>query len=309
MFLLVFGEEGPTRHEPTKQSEAMSEPTSLPVAVSAHWLRAHRDRVIVVDTRWYLDGRSGHEAYLGGHLPGAVFADVDTDLSAPASREGGRHPLPSPETFAASLGALGIGDDTAVVAYDDAAGSVAARLVWMLRALGGSAAILDGGIQAWGDELEEGTIVPEPVHRTPLPWPQERIADTETVRAQSGDPNRLLLDARAYGRYTGEEPAPWMPAPVTYRGTQRRLAEQPRRERLLAAPEVLRARFAALGTDTATTTTAYCGSGVTACHTLLALEHAGYGHTRLYPGSWSRWGGDDSLPVETGSPDHGPRQD
>src|SRR5699024_10941294 len=100
-------EEEPTRHEPTNQSEAMSEPTSLPVAVSAHWLRAHRDRVIVVDTRWYLDGRSGHKAYLGGHLPGAVFADVDTDLSAPASQEGGRHPLPSPETFAASLGRSG----------------------------------------------------------------------------------------------------------------------------------------------------------------------------------------------------------
>ena len=310
MFLLVFGEEGPTRHEPTKQSEAMSEPTSLPVAVSAHWLRAHRDRVIVVDTRWYLDGRSGHEAYLGGHLPGAVFADVDTDLSAPASREGGRHPLPSPETFAASLGALGIGDDTAVVAYDDAAGSVAARLVWMLRALGGPAAILDGGIQAWGDELEEGTIVPEPVHRTPLPWPQDRIADTETVRAQSGDPNRLLLDARAYGRYTGEEPAPVDARPGHVPGARSAAWQNNLDENgLLAAPEVLRARFAALGTDTVTTTTAYCGSGVTACHTLLALEHAGYGHTRLYPGSWSRWGGDDSLPVETGSPDHGPRQD
>ena len=281
----------------------MSEPMSLPVVVSAHWLRAHRDRVTVVDTRWYLDGRSGREAYRGGHLPSAVFADVDTDLSAPASPEGGRHPLPSPAAFADSLGALGIGDGTAVVAYDDAGGSVAARLVWMLRALDGPAAFLDGGIQAWDGELEEGEVVPDPVHRMALPWPEERIADTDTLRAESGDPNRLLLDARAYGRYTGEEPAPVDARPGHVPGARSAAWQNNLDENgLLAAPEVLRARFAALGADTAITTTASCGSGVTACHDLLALEHAGYGRTRLYPGSWSRWGGDDSLPVETGDP-------
>lgn len=281
----------------------MSEPMSLPVAVSADWLRAHRDRVTVVDTRWYLDGRSGREAYRGGHLPGAVFADVDTDLAAPASPEGGRHPLPSPTVFAESLGALGIGDGTAVVAYDDAGGSVAARLVWMLRALGTPAAFLDGGIQAWDGELEEGETSPEPTHRTALPWPEDRLADTDTVRAEARDPGRLLLDARVYGRYTGEEPAPVDARPGHVPGA-RSAAWQGNLDDsgLLAAPEVLRARFAALGADTAITVTAYCGSGVTACHDLLALEHAGYERTRLYPGSWSRWGGDDSLPVEAGDP-------
>lgn len=284
----------------------MSEPMSLPVAVSAHWLRAHRDRVTVVDTRWYLDGRSGREAYRSGHLPGAVFADVDTDLSAPASPEGGRHPLPSPAAFADSLGALGIGDDTAVVAYDDAGGSVAARLVWMLRALGGPAAFLDGGIQAWDGALEEGEVSPTPVWRTVFPWPEDRIADTDTVRAEVGDPNRLLLDARVYGRYTGEEPASVDARPGHIPGARSAAWQDNLDENgLLAAPEVLRARFAGLGVDTAITTTVYCGSGVTACHDLLALEHAGHGRTRLYPGSWSRWGGDDSLPVETGDPSAG----
>src|SRR5690606_23504825 len=102
----------------------MSETLTLPVAVSADWLRDHRDQVVLVDSRWYLDGRSGRDAYRAGHLPGAVFTDVDTDLAAPASPEGGRHPLPDPEDFAAALGRLGIGDDAAVVVYDDAGGSV-----------------------------------------------------------------------------------------------------------------------------------------------------------------------------------------
>ncbi|MEE2036014.1 sulfurtransferase [Nocardiopsis sp. CT-R113] len=281
----------------------MSEPLTLPVAVSADWLREHRDQVVVVDSRWYLDGRSGRDAYRAGHLPGAVFADVDTDLAAPAGPGAGRHPLPSPADFADALGRLGVGDAASVVVYDDAGGSVAARLVWMLRALGTPAAFLDGGLRSWTGELEEGEAVPPPAHRTARPWPSDLVVDTDTVRAESGDPGSLLVDARAYGRFTGEQPAPVDARPGHVPGA--RSAEWTGNldgDGFLAAPEVLRERFAALGADSARTVTAYCGSGVTACHDLLALEHAGYAGARLYPGSWSLWGADDSLPAETGDP-------
>lgn len=114
-------------------------------ADAAHGPAESAPRVVVVDTRWYLDGRSGADAYAQGHLPGAVFVDLDTVLAAPPSAAAGRHPLPEPEVFARGLEAAGIGDDDTVVVYDDAGGVIAARLVWMLRALGQSAAVLDGG--------------------------------------------------------------------------------------------------------------------------------------------------------------------
>ncbi|MEY9213918.1 sulfurtransferase [Thermobifida halotolerans] len=276
-------------------------PSPFPVVVTADWLRAHRDEVVLADVRWYLDGRSGRRAHAEGHLPGAVFVDVDADLAAPASPTGGRHPLPDPVDFAAALSRLGIGDDTTVVAYDDAGGSTAARLVWALRVLGSRAALLDGGIQAWRGPLEPGEVAPTPRTRTPVPWPADRVADTAAVRAQLGDPRHLLLDARIHGRFSGASPAPVDPRPGHIPGA-RSAAWQGNldSEGRFAAPEALRARFRALGADTAESVTVYCGSGVTACHDLLALEHAGFGGARLYPGSWSAWGADDSLPAETG---------
>src|SRR5919198_4907439 len=117
--------------------------------VSAEWLSAHLSEVRVVDVRWYLDGRSGRAAYRSGHLPGAVWLDVDSELSGWASPAAGRHPLPTPEQFAAVLGRVGIAQGTPVVAYDDAGGSIAARLWWMLHVLGEPVAVLDGGLAAW----------------------------------------------------------------------------------------------------------------------------------------------------------------
>ncbi|RCV54776.1 sulfurtransferase [Marinitenerispora sediminis] len=277
------------------------EPSRLPVVVSADWLADHLDEVLVADVRWYLDGRSGRDAYLGGHLPGAVFVDVDTDLAAPASPEGGRHPLPTPEAFAVAAGALGIGDGTPVVAYDDAGGSVAARLVWMLRVLGSPAALLDGGIQAWPGDLPSGPVAPSPRPRTPVAWPADRVVDTAAVLAATGDDGQLLLDARTHGRFTGAQPAPVDARPGHIPSArsafwQDNLGPDGR----FAPPERLRERFAGLGAAGAATVTAYCGSGVTACHDLLALELAGFAGARLYPGSWSAWGQDPGLPAETG---------
>ncbi|MEO9175134.1 MAG: rhodanese-like domain-containing protein, partial [Gaiellales bacterium] len=159
----------------------MSEPGLEGPLVSASWLHDRLDRVRVVDVRWYIDGRSGHAAYLERHVPGAVRADLDSDLAAPPAELLGRHPLPSPEQFATALGRLGIAHDDTVVAYDDASGSIAARLWWMLDAIGIRAAVLDGGLASWTWPLSLEEVSPEPVVVTARGWPVERFADADEV--------------------------------------------------------------------------------------------------------------------------------
>lgn len=259
----------------------------------------------VVDVRWFLDPRRrGRDAYLAGHIPGAVFMDVDTGLSAPGGGRGkaaGRHPWPSAETVSAAMGAAGIGPETRVVAYDDQSGAVAARLWYVLRAHGHDAvAVLDGGIGKWqaeGRPLEAGdvTVPPAPFTARLRPgW----IVDKAGMTAR--DPLTPVLDARAGERYRGEqEPvdprAGHIPgaASVPYAGNLTGGAVPVFRP----APE-LRARFAAAGAE-GREPIVYCGSGINACHDLLALELAGL-RGRLYPGSWSEWSADPALPAATG---------
>ena len=254
--------------------------------VDLSWVREQGDRVVLADVRAYLDGRSGLQAYLRGHLPGAVFADLDHDLAAhgaPASE--GRHPLPDPETFAGAMGNLGIQDQDLVVAYDDAGGVMAARLVWMLRATGRQAALLDGGFDAYDGELETGPGARPPADFTPRPWPADRLADLTDATAGSF----VVLDARQRERFRGDT-EPIDPRAGHIPGAR----SLPCRENLDAdgrflPVDELRAKFAAVGVQVATSVVSYCGSGVTACHNLLALEHAGLGVGRLYPGSWSQY--------------------
>ncbi|RZT59507.1 thiosulfate/3-mercaptopyruvate sulfurtransferase [Microcella alkaliphila] len=275
----------------------------LPPIVSPSWFAEHRDEVVVADVRWYLDGRSGREAHEAGHIPGAVFVDLDAWLAAPATPADGRHPLPDPAVFAMGLGAVGIGDGDAVVAYDDAGGVIAARLVWMLRAVGHDAALLDGGLDAWvtahgEDALETGPVDARPRSLSTRAWPAERLADLDEVSRASADEGPLLVDARAPERYRGEE------EPVDARaGHIPGAVNLPTRDHvgpdgLHLAPEVLRERFAAAGAAEREVV-AYCGSGVTACHTLIALEYAGLSAGRLYPGSWSQYAAAPGLPVAT----------
>jgi thiosulfate/3-mercaptopyruvate sulfurtransferase len=163
-----------------------------PVVDSA-WLHAKRHGVVVADVRWYLDDRDGRAAYDGGHIPGAVFVDLDRDLAAPGSPADGRHPLPAPEDFAAAMERLGIGDHDTVVAYDDQGGVMAARLVWMLRATGHAAALVDGGIGAYDGPLETGTPEPPaPKRFTPRPWPADRVASPD----EAADAANVVIDAR-----------------------------------------------------------------------------------------------------------------
>ena len=241
------------------------------------------------DVRWYLDGRSGRAAYEAGHIPGAVFVDVDTMLAGPPSREAGRHPLPDPNHFAASLRALGIEESDVVVAYDDAGGTVAARFVWMLRAVGVAAALLDGGIGGWAGPLStaEPTIVPS---RFPSqPWPEELIATAD----DAGDSALRVLDARAPKRFRGEvEPVDAVAGHIPGAVSVPALSLLGPDGRFLPRAE-LRARLQ--GADVA-----YCGSGVNASFLVVAAQHAGLPAPRLYPGSWSQWSGDPSRPVARG---------
>lgn len=268
--------------------------------VSGAWLHANIEQVVVADVRWYLDGRSGRAAYEAGHIPGAVFVDLDRDLSAAPNAAGGRHPLPTPEDFAAALGAAGIGDGCAVVAYDDASGMVAGRLWWMLHSLGEPVAVLDGGLAAWpGDLSTEYPEVP-PARFTPRPWPPGAFASISEVDGARRDRGTVVLDARSPERYRGEPNAidprfghipGAMSAPC---------AANLAPDGTLRSPDELRESYAAVGADGDVEVVAYCGSGVSANLDLLALELAGLGGGRLFVGSWSAWGADHGRPVATG---------
>jgi thiosulfate/3-mercaptopyruvate sulfurtransferase len=266
--------------------------------------RDNLDSVVLADCRWYLDGRSGRDAYDAGHIPGAVFVDLDTALTRHADpAEAGRHPLAEPAEFAAAMGALGIGDEDTVVAYDDAGGVIAARLVWMLRASGHEAALLDGGLPAWDGELETAPADRAPATFTARPWPADRLATIEEVDTASQiDDTRVapvLIDARQRDRFEGEADG------VDPRAGHIPGARSvPCRENLdadgrLLPAEQLRARF---DFGPGKEVISYCGSGVTACHNLLAMEQAGLGRGRLFPGSWSQWSRDPARPAETTAP-------
>jgi thiosulfate/3-mercaptopyruvate sulfurtransferase len=277
---------------------------TLPGAlVSADWLAARlgHPRLVIADVRWYVDERSGEAAYDAGHLPGAVWVSLDEDLSdGPIEIGPGRHPLPHPKRFAERMAGLGIGDDSVVVAYDDAGGSIAARLWWMLRATGHEVAVLDGGVSAWTGELSlETSPRPRSVVFTERPWPVERVADWVTVDFLRRTEDAVVIDARTADRYNGrihplDTRAGHIPGAVSapWAGNV-----DPATGRLWSRNE-LRAHFDGLGVKPQTDVVCYCGSGVTACHNLLALEVAGLGNrARLYPGSWSDWSADPNRPI------------
>lgn len=272
---------------------------SLGPLVDAAWLREHQadPDVRVVDLRWYLDGRSGRTAYEAGHVPGAVFVELDAMSGHEPGR--GRHPLPDAAQFERVMREAGVGRDTTVVVYDDAGGSVAARLWWMLRYFGHDrAAVLDGGIGAWGEPLSTEVEAPAPGDFAAAAPRTGLKLELEDVRALPAD--ALLLDARAGERYRGET-EPVDPKAGHIPGAR----SAPAGGNLGAdgrfrTPEELRARYEGLGAGGASEVVVYCGSGVSACHDLLALELAGLPGARLYPGSWSEWSSRPDAPVATG---------
>jgi thiosulfate/3-mercaptopyruvate sulfurtransferase len=254
---------------------------------------------VLADVRWYLDGRSGATEYAAGHLPGAMFVDLDALLAAhDGNPRGGRHPLPSPQQFTDALARLGIADDDHVIAYDDAGGVIAARLVWMLRVTGRSAAVLNGGLQSWHGPLD--AEVPQRVRTTPevRAWPVEALADIDDADSAARE-SVLLLDARDRDRFTGSfEPVD--PRAGHVPGAINHPVREDLVEGAVPSPELLRERLIASGVGEDTDVIASCGSGVTACFLLLELEHAGF-RGRLWPGSFSEWANDPDRPVATGT--------
>lgn len=262
---------------------------TLPPVVGYDWVAERVDGLVLADVRWYLDGRSGRAAYEAGRIPGAVFVDLDSVLAATPTPQDGRHPLPDPTDFARALEAAGIGDDDTVVAYDDAGGASAARLVWLLRAVGADAALLDGGLAAWEAPLATGPpATPRaPTERTVRDWPAERFMDADAVAHRRADV--VLVDARARERFEGlAEPvdprAGHIPGAVNVP-----FATNLAGDGCWRSPAEPREIYGAAGVQASTDVVVYCGSGVTACHDLLALERSGLGPGRLYPGGWSQW--------------------
>ena len=275
--------------------------------VDAETVAGHLDsrEWVVVDCRFDLgDPDAGYRQYLQSHIPGARFAHLDEDLAAPPRPDQGRHPLPDPRRLTAWLGSQGITRDSQVVAYDDASGAFAARLWWLMRWLGhDGVAVLDGGLGAWtrgGFPLSSEAPSSEQAH-----YPEQRpradlIVDTADLPAALAGGFRLL-DARAPERFSGEV-EPLDPVAGHVPGAVNQPFQSSLGEGGVFLPvAALRGRLeAALDGDSAESVIAMCGSGVTACHLLLAMEHAGLVGGRLYPGSWSEWIRDPERPVATG---------
>jgi thiosulfate/3-mercaptopyruvate sulfurtransferase len=269
--------------------------------VTVEWLAAHLadPGVVVVDCRFELANPSaGRAAHEEAHVPGAAYLDLDRDLSGPKAAHGGRHPLPDPAVFAATLGALGVDETVTVVAYDVPQAAIAPRLWWILRYLGHDrAAVLDGGWPAWraaGLPVEGGA----PPRRTPRRFvPRlrpEMTATVEDVRRLSAG-HGTLVDSRAPERYRGEV-EPLDPVAGHVPGAR----NLPWNEALdaqgrLKPRAALAGRFEGVGEEAVV----YCGSGVTACANLLAMDEAGVTGARLYPGSWSDWCSYPENPVAT----------
>lgn len=266
-------------------------------ATTADWL--------IVDCRHDLvQPVAGEAAYRAGHIPGAVFASLDRDLAAPITPSTGRHPLPTADVFAATLGSWGVGANTQVVVYDADTGAYAARLWWMLRWVGHErVAVLDGGFKAWtAAGLPISTEIP---HRTPTRFvaraDRNKWVDAAEVAARVANDDWRLLDARAPERFAGEvEPIDKVAGHVPGARNHPFSADLGSDGRFLPAAE-LRARFEkSQGGVSDDHTIVMCGSGVTACHLLLALEVAGKPGARLYAGSWSEWIRSAHRPVARG---------
>jgi len=259
---------------------------------------------VVVDTSFDLAAtESGEQRYRESHLPGAHYLHLDRDLSGTKTGRNGRHPLPDRAAFARTIGALGIGPDTTVVCYDAQGGVYAARLWWMLRWLGHvEVAVLDGGVQAWRAAGQPLTSAPTVAPGGPA-YPDRpalvRTVDAAGVAARP--PSRMLLDARAAERFRGEV-EPIDPVAGHIPGAFQRFHRTNLDERgAFKTQSALRAEFAALLGERAPADVIHsCGSGVTACHNLLAMEHAGLAGSALYPGSWSEWSSDPERPIARG---------
>jgi thiosulfate/3-mercaptopyruvate sulfurtransferase len=276
---------------------------SFTTLVDVATLQSHLDDPtwLVVDVRHQLaDTGYGERDYAESHIPGAVFLHCDRDLSGPMNGSNGRHPLPDQERLAQRLGEIGIGAATQVVVYDDAQGMIAGRLWWLLRWLGhDSVALLDGGIQAWraaGGKVTD--VLPSLSPRVFVPLRQDRLVDADYVLEHIETPHMHLVDARAPDRFRGENETMdpvggHIPGAVNRFFKDNQLPDG----RFKPAAELRAEWLAILAGSPPDQVVHQCGSGVSACVNLVAMEIAGLPGSRLYAGSWSEWCADPGRPV------------
>jgi thiosulfate/3-mercaptopyruvate sulfurtransferase len=277
--------------------------------ISTDVLASHLDDSswFIADCRYNLkDEQWGPTQYVASHIPGAVFVSLAHDLAGSRTGSNGRHPLPSPDSMTATFGRLGIGDHTQVIAYDQDAGPFASRLWWMLRYMGHDAvAVLDGGFAKWtlerrpvrgGDEKRAAAAFTPALRR-------EMRLTVDDVMAHLGDPSILLVDARSPERFEGQ-PDPLDSISGHIPGAHNRFYRHNiSREGTMRSAGELKADFErVLGDRSPSEAVMYCGSGVTACHNLLAMEHAGLRGAKLFAGSWSEWEADRKRPIEKTRP-------
>lgn len=286
----------------------MSQPLPYNAVVDADTLRQNLGNPAwrIIDCRHdLLRPDAGRQAYANGHIAGAVFAHLDRDLSGPKTPASGRHPLPDPASLVECFRRWGIDGDTQIVAYDANGGQYAGRLWWLARWLGHDrAALLDGGWQAAIEaalpiEKDEPSIPRGRFERTS---PREQPVEVEAVQTARTDSRWLIIDARAPDRYAGQnetiDPVGGHIPGAVNRFWQSNLQPDGR----FKPAEQLRSEFGALlGEHAATRVIVQCGSGVTACHHLLAMQRAGISGARLYPGSWSQWITDPARPIAVGN--------
>lgn len=264
-----------------------------------HDLRSDGAAVRVIDVRWRLDRPDGRTEYLGGHIPGAVYVPLDTELSTHGDAADGRHPLPSTAVLQAAARRWGLRNGDLVVAYDDANGLAAARAWWLLRQGGIQVRVLSGGIRAWIDAglpVATDDVVPAPGDVVL----SEIGGDALTIDEAAAFPaSGVLLDVRAPERYRGEtEPLDPVAGHIPGARNLPTLLHLDEDGRMRDA-DAVRATFAAAGVTPGTPVAAYCGSGVTAAHTALILDEVGL-PAKVYPGSWSQWSNTPGRPVATG---------
>jgi thiosulfate/3-mercaptopyruvate sulfurtransferase len=264
-----------------------------------------RPDLVLFDCRFELGNTAwGESEYTAAHIPGAQYLHLDRDLSGPITPQSGRHPLPDPEAFAKTLASRGVSEDCQIVAYDQGNGAHAARLWWLARWIGlRRVAVLDGGLAAWraaGLPLDAGRPSPQPRPLT-LRLTENAWLSSEAVDQVRHEPGHLLIDARGAERFAGRNETI---DPVAGHVPGARNHPFPGNlgvDGKFLTPEQLRQRWGViLGSLPPSAVIAMCGSGVTACHNLLALEHAGLPGGRLYAGSWSEWIRDPRRPVGIG---------
>ncbi|KKI90457.1 3-mercaptopyruvate sulfurtransferase [Bacillus sp. SA1-12] len=276
--------------------------------VSTKWLAAEiekkNNKLVIVDTRFNLGNPlEGYHQYIEGHIPGAVYADLEKHLSDPIDQHGGRHPLPDTDLLARNLGELGINHDSQVVIYDDQGGMIASRLWWLLHYIGViNSAVLDGGWRKWTSENNQiSTVIPNPSVETfhPRVNPEWKWVDHREVNKKLHHPDTILIDSRENPRYLGEfEPidpvAGHIPGAKNYfwKDVLNEEGSFKKRDELIAY-------FSDVPLDKEVIV--YCGSGVSACPNILALKEAGYPNVTLYPGSWSDWITYPDNPIAVGN--------